>query len=129
MAILCYTITTMKHIVVSALFLVTLLCLSVFIFEPSNLYFETPWLDIPMHILGGFGVASLAIAVALYGKQKLSLVQVLILYLCVTLAWELYEFIKDVLIHQVSWNGWHDTLWDIINGALGTAIAFFIFKK
>lgn len=119
----------MKHIIVSALFLVILFCLSVFIFDPSNLYFEIKWLDIPMHILGGFGVASLAIAIALYGKQKLSLIQVLILYLCVTLTWELYEFIKDVLIHRVSWNGWRDTLWDIINGALGTAIAFFIFKK
>ncbi len=82
-----------------------------------------------MHILGGFGVASLAIAVALYGKQKLSLVQVLILYLSVTLAWELYECIKDVLIYRVSWNGWHDTLWDSINGALGAIIAFFVFKK
>ena len=82
-----------------------------------------------MHILGGFGVASLAIAVALYGKQKLSLVQVLILYLSVTLAWELYECIKDVLVQRVSWNGWQDTLWDSINGALGAAIAFFVFKK
>lgn len=119
----------MKHIIFSALFLIILLCLSVFIFDPTNLYFEIPWLDIPMHVLGGFGVASFVIAVVLHSKQKLTLTQVIILYMCVAVTWELYEIIKDVLVHKISWNGWHDTLLDIINGALGAIAAFFLLKK
>jgi Ca2+/Na+ antiporter len=119
----------MKHIIGSLFFLIVLLCLSVFIFDPSKLYFELPWLDIPMHVLGGFGVASFVMAVATYGKQKLSIVHVLILYLCVAVTWELYELVKDVFASNVPWNGWSDTLSDTINGAVGAVVAFFIFKK
>ena len=82
-----------------------------------------------MHILGGFGVALFVMAVTMQAKQKLSLIQVLVLYLGVAIAWELYEFVKDVVLHRVAWNGWHDTLLDIVNGALGAIAAFFILKK
>lgn len=82
-----------------------------------------------MHVLGGFAVASFVIAVAAHGKQKFSLVQVLILYLCVAFVWELYEFVKDVLINDVAWNGWSDTISDFLNGAIGAIVAFFFFKK
>jgi hypothetical protein len=123
-----YTVS-MRHIIISVFFLVTLLCLSVFIFDPTHLYFELPWLDIPMHVLGGLGVVSFVIAVAAYGKQKLSLTQILVLYLCVALTWELYEFIKDVVIQQTSWNGWQDTVSDIVNGAIGATATFFFLKK
>ena len=118
----------MRHIIISGFFLLALLCLSVFIFDPTHLYFELPWLDIPMHVLGGFGIASFVVAIATYGKQKLSLVQVLILYACVAVAWELYEFIHD-FIRSFVWNGWHDTLLDVVNGAFGACIAFFLLKK
>ncbi len=128
MATLWYTVP-MKNIITSALFLLTLFCLSVFIFDPTHLYFELPWLDIPMHVFGGFGVAAFVLAVATHGKQKLSLTQVLILYLCVAITWELYEFVKDVLIHKVAWNGWSDTLFDIFNGAVGATVAFLFLKK
>jgi hypothetical protein len=119
----------MRQIIISGFFLLALLCLSVFIFDPSNLYFEIPWLDIPMHIFGGFGVASFVLAITLYAKQKVTLTQVIILYLCVTLTWELYEFVKDVVVRDTDWNGWHDTLWDTINGAIGATAAYFILKK
>jgi hypothetical protein len=85
--------------------------------------------DIPMHVLGGFGVASFVLAVATHGKQKLSLTQILILYLCVAITWELYEFVKDVLVHKVEWNGWPDTLSDVFNGGVGATVAFFFLKK
>ena len=119
----------MKHIISSAFFLIVLFCLSVFIFDPTNLYYELSWLDIPMHVLGGFGVASFVIAVATYGKQKLSLVQVFILYICVAVAWELYEIVKDVFVYTRVWNGWSDTLSDVANGAVGAVAAYFFYKK
>ena len=82
-----------------------------------------------MHILGGFAVTSFTIAVATYGKQRFSLTQVLILYFCVAFVWELYEFIKDVVVYGVIWNGWPDTISDIVNGGIGSVVAFFYFKK
>jgi hypothetical protein len=119
----------MKHIITSALFLLIVFCISAFIFEPSHLYFELPWLDIPMHVIGGLGVAVFVTAIATHGKQKLSLTQVLILYLCVALVWELYEFVKDVVIQKVEWNGWSDTLADIFNGGVGAIVAYLFLKK
>ncbi len=128
MATLWYTII-MKHIITSVLFLLTVFCLSVFIFDPTNLYYELPWLDIPMHVLGGFGVVSFFMAIAAYGKQKFTITQVIILYLCVAFLWELYEVVKDVIVNHVSWNGWSDTLFDVVNGGIGAVVAFLFLKK
>jgi hypothetical protein len=119
---------SMKQIVGSLLYLATLLSLSVFVFDPTHLYYELPWLDIPMHIMGGFGVASLFIAVQLYHKKKIHLAHLLVFYLIIAISWEMYEYVKDV-IHISPWNGWSDTISDVINGALGSLSAFFIFKK
>lgn len=119
----------MKHIITSALFLLVLFCLSVFIFDPTYLYFELPWLDIPMHVLGGFGVVSFLMAVAAHGKQKFTLSQVLMLYMCVAISWELYEVVKDLVVNHVAWNGWSDTVSDVVNGAVGAVVAFLFLKK
>jgi hypothetical protein len=81
-----------------------------------------------MHVLGGFGVASLVLALAHHAKQKLSLVQVLILYLVVAISWEVYELVKDIISGN-SWNGWSDTLSDIVNGAIGAGVAYVFFKN
>lgn len=118
----------MKEIASSVIYLIVLLCLSVFVFDPTHLYYELPWLDIPMHVLGGFGVVSLVLAVARYKKYKVSLTTALLLYLCVAVGWELYEFGHDLLRHS-EWNGWSDTISDIINGAIGGTVAYFLLKK
>lgn len=118
----------MKYIISSALYLAILLALSEFVFNPANLYFEIPWLDIPMHLMGGFGVASLVMSVASYYKKKTSLLTVILLVLLVAVGWELYEFIHDVIVHK-DWGGWSDTISDIINGLLGALTAFYFFRK
>jgi hypothetical protein len=118
----------MKHIISSALYLIILLCLSKFIFDPTYLYYEIPWLDIPMHIMGGFGVTSLSLAIATYKKKKMSYTSVLLLYLAVAVGWEVYEFASDT-INNMSWNGWPDTLSDIFNGGLGASVAYYLLKK
>lgn len=118
----------MKHIVSSIVYLAALLSLSEFVFDPTHLYYELPWLDIPMHVFGGFGVVSLVFSIAHYKKQKISLVMALTLYLCVAVGWELYELVHDILRHS-EWNGWVDTTSDIINGGIGGTVAYFILKK
>lgn len=118
----------MKHIISSLLYLLILFCLSKFVFDPTNLYYELSWLDIPMHIMGGFGVASLAIAIAVYKKHTLSLRAVLFIYLGVAIGWELYELAHD-LINGSSWNGWSDTISDVFNGGLGALVSYYLLKK
>lgn len=118
----------MKHIISSTLYLIVLLCLSEFVFDPTHLYYELPWLDIPMHIMGGFGVASLMIAIANYQHKKVSFLAVLCVYFLVAVGWELYEFVHDVAL-SFPWNGWFDTLSDIFNGGIGASIAYYLLKK
>lgn len=118
----------MKQIISSLVYLVLLFCLSTFVFDPTHLYYEIPLLDVPMHFLGGFGVASLALSIAAYKKYPLKLSQVFVAYLFVAVAWELYEFIVD-MVRVAPWNGWSDTLSDIVNGGVGAWVAYFFLKK
>lgn len=118
----------MKHIISSVLYLGILLCLSEFVFNPTNLYYELPWLDIPMHIMGGFGVASLSLAMASYKKYTLTFKQVLLVYFCIAVTWEVFECARDVFGHM-SWGGWSDTLSDIFNGGIGSLVAYYLLKK
>lgn len=118
----------MKHVVSSALYLVILLSLSVFVFDRTNLYYEIPWLDIPMHIMGGFGIAALTLSLASYANKKISLQGLVCIYLVVAVGWELYELAKDIIMGS-SWNGWSDTISDVINGAIGTIGGYYLLKK
>lgn len=118
----------MKYIISSGIYLAFLFCLSEFVLNPTNLYYEIPWLDIPMHILGGFGVAALTLSIGKYRKKSVSVVSMILAYLCVAVGWELYEFVHDIIDSRV-WNGWQDTLADIFNGAFGAWIAYYFLKK
>ena len=81
-----------------------------------------------MHIMGGFGVASLMIAIANYRHKKVSFFGVLCIYFLVAVGWELYEFAHDLALSS-PWNGWSDTLSDIFNGGVGASIAYYLLKK
>lgn len=81
-----------------------------------------------MHVLGGFGVASFALAILAHKKQKATFMVVLAFYFCIAIGWESYEYAKDIA-RATSWNGWSDTISDIINGAFGAVVAFFLLKK
>ncbi|MFA5132168.1 MAG: hypothetical protein WC444_02460 [Candidatus Paceibacterota bacterium] len=118
----------MKHIIIAALYLLILFCLSTFVFDPSYLYYELPWLDIPMHILGGFGVANLVGSILLYNKKHPSYKKLFMVYLCVAIAWEAYEYIHD-MIKVLVWNGWPDTIGDLANGWIGMSIAYLFVRK
>ena len=118
----------MRHIIISSLFLAILLAVSVFVFDPSHLYYELPWLDIPMHILGGFGVASLAMAIFSFSKIHISYVKVFIFFCVIAVAWELYEYIHDLVLVR-EWNGWQDTIKDLVDGAIGMSLFYFCKKK
>lgn len=92
------------------------------------MYYEIPWLDIPMHIMGGFGVASLVLSIASYKQKKLSYRTTIILFLIVAVGWELYEVAHDY-ISEREWGGFIDTFSDIINGTIGASIGYYLLKK
>ncbi|MEN9337784.1 MAG: hypothetical protein RIQ41_98 [Candidatus Parcubacteria bacterium] len=118
----------MKQIVTSALYLFTLFVVSKYVFDPANLYYELKWLDIPMHIMGGFGVASLTSAILSYRGIRISFTKLLIAYTVVALLWEVYEYVQDLSSYQ-DWNGWIDTVADYINGLVGTLVAYLLLRK
>jgi hypothetical protein len=118
----------MKYIILSALYLLVLFSVSQFIFNPTYLYYEIWWLDIPMHILGGFGVAAFAASIFKYIGIKISFWKLTIFFLVVAVVWELYEYMHDV-IAGTEWSGWFDTIKDIVDGFIGSSALYFLIKK
>lgn len=118
----------MKQIIISALYLIIIFCLSHFVFEPAYLYYEIWWLDIPMHILGGFGVAALANAILVYRGAKSSYWRLFAAYFVVAVVWEVYEYISSTF-GNILWSGWPDTIKDLFDGAIGASVAYLLVKK
>ena len=81
-----------------------------------------------MHILGGLGVASLAVSVLNYRKIKITFWKIIIPFLIIAILWELYEYVYS-LYGTYIWGGWFDTAKDIIDGFIGACITYFIVKK
>lgn len=92
------------------------------------MYYEIWWLDIPMHILGGVGVASLAYSVFSYKKIKTSYKNLIVAFLVIAFVWEVYEYILDKNIYDTV-SDYLDTVWDTINGIIGVSIAYLFIKK
>ena len=81
-----------------------------------------------MHIMGGFGVASLTAAILSYKGIKVSYTKLFIAYIVVAIAWEIYEYIHDLIIAR-DWNGWFDTTKDLVDGFLGMSFAYLFVRK
>lgn len=118
----------MKQIIISSLFLIILFSLSVFVFDRAHLYYEIWWLDIPVHIMAGFGVASLTNSILSYRKIKVSYWKLFIAYIFVAIAWEIYEYFNNV--NTISgWSGWFDTIKDLVDGWIGMTTVYFLVRK
>jgi hypothetical protein len=119
----------MKQILTSALYLIMIFSLSHFVFEPSNLYFELKWLDIPMHIMGGFGVAALVAAVLSYYDNSVTFWKLLLAYTLAAIAWEVYDHLQGFVDYSTV-SGWLDTVKDYVDGLIGASLAYlFIHNK
>ena len=118
----------MKQIITSALYLLMIFALSHFVFEPANLYYELKWLDIPMHIMGGFGIASIVAAILSHNEKPVSFVFLFVTYMVVALMWEVYEYLQGLVDYNTAL-GWTDTIKDYINGLIGTSLAYLFIRK
>lgn len=97
----------------------------------NNIYYIISWLDIPMHIFGGFLFGLFYVYWTRYkhkNSNKDSYVNTLIFVLIVGVLWEIYEY-YNFLYRGFVWGGAIDTIKDLFNDLLGASIAFFITKK
>lgn len=118
----------MKAILLSAVYLLVLFLVSRFIFEPTYLYYELWWLDIPMHLLGGFGIGLLLLSVARYMYRSYSLVGMYAAFLTVAIGWEVYEYSRGIIVYDDVYE-YLDTVKDIVVGSIGFYTAYFFRKK
>ena len=88
-----------------------------------------------MHIMGGFGVASLTGAILSYRGEKVSYMKLFFIYFVVACMWEVYEHVMNV-IHTGVWYGLRttmsdglDTVKDLFDGFVGMSIAYLFVKK
>ncbi len=98
----------------------------------EGLYFKMPLFDIPMHILGGVGIALFvsAFAIGRDGRIKHKITFVVIGLLMAGLVWELFEIIYDIAGYPL-WTGlyYSDTIQDIINDLIGGMIVVFTLNR
>ncbi len=86
-------------------------------------YFFYPWLDIPMHIIGGFW---LMIAIPYFFPSTFTalrhILPLFVLAMLIGVGWELFEFSLDKLV-AFTIHDMVDTLDDLKNDALGALLA------
>lgn len=88
-----------------------------------------------MHIMGGFGVASLTGAILSYKGIKVSYMNLVMSYFLVAIAWEGYEHILNYS-NLGTWYGQRlpmsdivDSLKDLFDGFLGMTVAYLFVRK
>ena len=81
-----------------------------------------------MHIMGGFGVASLAAAILSYKNRIVTYKRLLLAFIIIGTMWEVYEYIRHMLMGN-DWSGLTDTVQDYVNGIIGTTIAYLFVRK
>jgi ABC-type enterochelin transport system permease subunit len=102
----------------------------------NSWYWTFRWLDIPVHVVGGFWVSLTVLWICLKikhidsinGYKKKALIVMLSSVLIVAIFWEIFELVSGVTsLHNVGY--WQDSLSDISNSFVGGIIAFLYFIK
>ncbi len=127
-----------KNVQALKIFLVLILILATQIFSelflvPNDMYYIIPWLDIPMHIWGGFLFGLLFIFYIDYKNRgklfyKQNILYIFAFVFVIGLAWELYEYINDVVNYR-DWRGILDTVKDLFDDIFGSFLAYIFFKS
>lgn len=118
----------MKHVILSSIYLLVLFLISHYIFEPTYLYHELVWLDIPMHLLGGLGVGLLLMSIAEARGERFELPLLFMLFLAVAVTWEVYEYARGVMVYDSPYK-YLDTVKDLVMGSLGFYSAYKLSNK
>lgn len=101
-----------------------------------SLYWTYRWLDIPVHIVAGFGASLFTLWISLkirhidniLGYKNKALFVMLASVLVIAIFWEIFELIsKSTSLREAGF--WMDTTSDIINSLFGGLLAFLYFIK
>jgi len=124
-----------------------LLLLGIFLFNLLLTIFGgygvAPWMDIPMHIFGGFATAMFAMAIYTYVFSKSNrkgipdwfpVLFILGFVMLIGVFWEFHEFILDQTAHvwvgyPLAQAGLVDTLKDLFDDFIGSVLAILVFRK
>ncbi len=124
-----------KLFIISFLIIIFIVVLHYFSLK-NSWYWNYRWLDIPVHIIAGFGVSLMALWLSLkirhidniYGYKKKALLVMLITVFILAIFWEIYELvIKFTSLNNISY--WKDASLDIFNSLVGGVIAFLYFIR
>ena len=103
----------------------------------SGLYASFPWLDIPMHIIGGFSVAVTYFLTINFFQHKAKLILngtaksifVISLVALTAVLWEFFEFSLTAITGYGFQGDLTDTMADLFNGLIGGIIGAFFLQK
>jgi hypothetical protein len=125
-----------KKILITSLSLIFLISFFHFLSISNSWYWTYRWLDIPVHIVGGFWVALTFLWVLLYvnfsddikkHKKKMFLLMMSSV-LFTSIIWEVSELFLGITYVEASVY-FEDTITDIFSGMFGGYIAFLFFIK
>jgi len=124
-----------RLIILGIVFLIFLAFLHLFAVA-SDAYFIIWWFDIFMHGFGGVTIGLLIIGFFLHinikkesGTSLKKIFVSLVIYMFIAMIiWEIFEYISFILHSQI-WNGWSDTIQDIIMGYMGSFVVFLSTRK
>lgn len=103
--------------------------------DTHALYFAYKWLDIPMHLFGGFVVALLGVCLySLYGKKltrDFFWTLIILFVLVIGSFWEIFELSMSVMYHvqTMDLTNIYDTISDLINDTIGAIGALYLSHK
>lgn len=97
------------------------------------LYSGYPWIDIPMHFLGGFsvGIAAVGLLRVRYTEKQYSeapiFIYVILMTIGVGIAWEFVEWYYKASV-AFGGNFWFDTRKDLLTDTLGGILSYICFR-
>ena len=111
---------------------------SKFIDMAFDAYVVFPWVDIPMHFLGGISIAYTSFLFLRYFKEEgfisinrkfLHVLFVVSLVALVAVLWEFYEFLQFYFFGIPTQPSVADTMLDLFVGLIGAAFGSFVFRN
>ncbi len=97
------------------------------------LYSGYPWIDIPLHFLGGFavGIAAVGLIRIVFPKKRYTslflFLYILLAVVCVGIAWEFVEWYYKASV-AFGGNFWFDTYKDLLMDTLGGILSYICFR-
>ena len=112
--------------------------LNMFLDVAFDLYHYIPWLDVPMHFLGGVSIAYAAFLFLRFFREKgfmeinnkvLVILIIVSLVALVAVLWEFYEFFMKIFFQLDYQPSLNDTLLDLVMGLIGGLAGALVFRK